>query len=94
MKYFTKQNSSLCCLHCKIGIQIINTVYTSKERQKKKPPPQNIVLNLIFIIWNFLRIFSIKNSPIGIVKLNLPEEMKYDADFVQKWAQKGMLERP
>ena len=42
----------------------------------------------------FLRIFSIKNSPIGIVKLNLPEEMKYDADFVQKWAQKGMLERP
>ena len=39
----TKQKSLMCSLHGKIGIQINNTVYTSKEKnyqfspKKKKP---------------------------------------------------------
>ena len=33
MKHFTKRNSSLCRLYGKIGIQINNTVYTSKEKK-------------------------------------------------------------
>ena len=32
MKHFTKQNRSLCNLNGKKGIQINNTVYTSKEK--------------------------------------------------------------
>ena len=52
MKHFAKQNSSLCSLHGKIGIQMNNTVYTSKEKNyqfsSKKPsatkhsPPSNV----------------------------------------------------
>ena len=51
MKHFTKQSGSLCSLHGKIGIQMNNTVYTSKEKKyeftSKKPsatkhsPPSN-----------------------------------------------------
>ena len=41
MKHFTKQSSSLCSLHGKIGIQMNNAVYTSKEKNyefsSKKP---------------------------------------------------------
>ena len=41
MKHFAKQNSSLCSLHCKIGIQMNNTVYSSKQKNhqfsSKKP---------------------------------------------------------
>ena len=32
MKHFTKQSSTICSLHGKIGIQMKNTVYTSKEK--------------------------------------------------------------
>ena len=40
--HFTIQSSSLCSLHGEIGIQMNNTVYTSKEKKKyefssKKP---------------------------------------------------------
>ena len=61
MKHFTKQNSSLCSLHEKIGIRINNTVYTSKEKNYqfslKNLPLQNIVPHLMFITWNFIAIF-------------------------------------
>ena len=56
MKHFTTQNNSLCRLHGKIGIQINNTVYTSKEKnyqfslKKKTTPPQNIVPHLDFFL--------------------------------------------
>ena len=35
MKHFTKQRSSLCSLHGNIGIQMNNTVYTSKKKNYK-----------------------------------------------------------
>ena len=59
---FTKQSSPLCSLHGKIGIQMNNTVYTSKEKNyefssKKNLPLQNIVPHLMFIILNFIAIF-------------------------------------
>ena len=63
MKHLTKQSSSLCNLHGKIGIQMNNTVITSKEKiliinfLLKNLPLQNIVPNLMFIIWNFSAIF-------------------------------------
>ena len=72
MKHFTKQSSSLCSLHGKIGIQMNNTVYTSKEKNyefsSKKPsatkhcPPSNVY----YIV--FYRNFLFQYSLIGIVK--------------------------
>ena len=72
MKHFTKQSSSLCSLHGKIGIQMNNTVYTSKEKNyefsSKKPsdtkhsPPSNVY----YIV--FCRNFLFQYSLIGIVK--------------------------
>ena len=35
MKHFAKQNSSLCSLYGKKGIQMNNTVYTSKQKNDK-----------------------------------------------------------
>ena len=87
MKYFTKQNSSLCSLHGKIGNQINNTVYISKVKNNnfllKNLPPQIIVPHLMLIPSNFIAIFNgiYKFSLIGIVKPDLREEMKYDAEF-------------
>ena len=68
MKHFTKQNSSLCSLHGKIGIQMNNTVYTSKEKNQfsfffflKTLPLQNIVPHLMFIIAvRFLEMLDVK----------------------------------
>ena len=61
MKHFAEQNSSLCSLHGKIGIQMNITVYTSKQENDKFPsknlPLQNIVSYLLFITWNFITIF-------------------------------------
>ena len=72
MKHFTKQSSSLCSLHGKFGIQMNNTVYTSKEKNyefsSKKPsatkhsPPSYVYY--IDIYRNFLFQYSL----IGIVK--------------------------
>ena len=72
MKHFTKQNSSLCSLHGKIGIQMNNTVYTSKEKNyefsSKKPsatkhsPPSNVY----YVV--FCRNFLFQYSLIRIVK--------------------------
>ena len=71
MKLFTKQNSSLYSLHGKIGIQIRNTVYTSKEKNEqfkkknsatKHSPPSNV-----YHI-EFYRKFLFEYSLIGIVK--------------------------
>ena len=72
MKHFTKQSSSLCSLHGKIGIQMNNTVYTSKEKNyefsSKKPsatkhsPPSNVY----YIV--FCRNFLFQYRLIGIVK--------------------------
>ena len=46
----------------KVEIQINNTVYTSKRQIHnfllKNLPPQNIVLNLMFIKWNFIAFFK------------------------------------
>ena len=73
MKHFTKQNSSLCSLHGQIGIQMNNTVYTSKEKKcefsskkssaTKHSPPSNVYY------MEFYRNFSFEYSLIGIVKL-------------------------
>ena len=60
MKHFTKEKRSLCRLHGKIGIQINNTVYTSKEKNyqcsSKKPSatkhsPQSNVYNMDIAIF-------------------------------------------
>ena len=58
MKHFTKQSSSLCSLHGKIGIQMNCTIYTTKEKKyqfssktlsaSKHSPPSN-VNNMEFI---------------------------------------------
>ena len=37
MRHFAKQNSSICSLHGKIGIQMNNTVYTWKRKNYKFP---------------------------------------------------------
>ena len=75
MKHFTKQIRSLCSLHEKIGIQMNNTVYTSKEKNyefsSKKPsatkhsPPSNVY----YIYIEFYRNLLFQYSLIGIVKL-------------------------
>ena len=62
MKHFIKQIRSLCSLRGKVGIQMNNTVYISKEKNyefssKKKLPLQNIVPHLMFITLNFIAIF-------------------------------------
>ena len=72
MKHFTKQSSPLCNLHGKIGIQMNNTVYTSKEKNyefsSKKPsatkhsPPSNVY----YVV--FCRNFLFQYSLIRIVK--------------------------
>ena len=73
MKHFTKQTSPLCSLHGTIGIQMNNTVYTSKQRHyqfsSKNPsatinsPQSNIYFMEFFL--NFLFEYNF----IGIVKL-------------------------
>ena len=74
MKHFTKQNRSLCSLHGKIGIQMNNTVYTSKEKNyqfssKKKPSAtKHSPQSPMFITWNFIAIFLFEYSLMGIVK--------------------------
>ena len=72
MKHFAKQNSSLCSLHGKIGIQMNNTVYTSKRKNyqfsSKKPsatkhsPLSNV--SYMEIYRNFLFEYSL----MGIIK--------------------------
>ena len=63
MKHLAKQNSSLCSLHGKIGIQMNNTVYISKQKnyqfssKKKNLQLQNVVPYLILITWNFIANF-------------------------------------
>ena len=74
MKYFTKQSSSLCSMHGEIGIQMTNTVYTSKEKNYKfcyeKPsatkhcPPSNVYYvefnrNILFA-YSLMGIFKLK----------------------------------
>ena len=61
MKHFTKQSSPLCNLHGKIGIQMYNTTYTSKEKNyefsSKKPSATKHSPHLMFIILYFVAIF-------------------------------------
>ena len=72
MKHSTKQNSSICCLNGKIGIQSNNTVYTSKEKINnlllKILPPQNRFALLMFIIWNFIVFWNFESLYIACVK--------------------------
>ena len=66
MKHFTKQSSSLYSLHGKIGIQMNNTVYTSKEKKhefsSKKPsatkhsPPSNVYYMEFYRIFFYFNI--------------------------------------
>ena len=48
---------------------------------EKNLPPQNIAPHLMFIIWNFIAIFEVEYSLIGIVKPKFSRGMKYDAEF-------------
>ena len=50
----------------------------------KTLPPQNIVPNLMFIIWNSIAIFKLNIVYLELLDLNLPEEMKYDAEDLSK----------
>ena len=71
MKDFVKQNSSLCSLHGKIGIQINNTVYTSKgkiNKPSKKPSATKHSTPSNVYYMDFYRKFVIEYSLIGIVK--------------------------
>ena len=72
MKHFTKQNSSLCSLHGKIGIQMNNTVYTSKEKNyhffpKKPSATKHSPLSNVYYM-EFYRNFLSEYSLMGIVK--------------------------
>ena len=66
MKHFVKQNSSLCSLHGKIGIQINNTVYTKREKLtisfykpfRHKTPPSNVYY-IHVIIYNIILYYII-----------------------------------
>ena len=72
MKHFTKQSNSLYSLLGEIGIQMNNTVYTSKEKNcefsSKKPtatkhsPPSNVYF------MEFYRNFLFEYCLIGIVQ--------------------------
>ena len=91
MKHFTKQNSYLCSLHGKSGIQINITIYTSKEKKinnflvkknlsaTKLSPPSN-AKNTDFYR-NFIAIFSLNEIYLALQNLNLLEEMKYGAEL-------------
>ena len=69
MKHFTKQNSSLCILHGTIGIQINNTVYTSKQFFSKNPSAtKNSTQSNVYYMEFFLN-FLFEYSFIGIVNL-------------------------
>ena len=72
MKHFAKQNSSLCSLHCKIGIHINNTVYSSKQKNhqfssKKPSATKHSPLSNIYNM-EFYRNFLFEYSLTGIVK--------------------------
>ena len=56
MKHFAKQNSSLCNLHGKIGIQMNNTVYTSKQKNYLPSATKHSPSNVYYIKFyrNFL----------------------------------------
>ena len=71
MKHFTKQSSSLCSLHGKIGIQMNNAVYTSKEKNKfssKKPSATKHSSPFNVYYMEFYRNFLFQYSLIGILK--------------------------
>ena len=71
MKHYTKQNSSLCSLHGKIGIQMNNTVYTSKEKNyqfSSLKPSATKVPHLMFITWHFTTFVLFEYSLMGIEK--------------------------
>ena len=73
MKHFTKSNSSLHNLQGKIGIQINNTVYTSKDKTMfflKKTFCHKTVPNVYDM--EFYRNFFIQYSLVGIVKPIFP----------------------
>ena len=72
MKYFAKHNSFLCSLHCKIGIQMNNTVYLSKYKNyqfssKKPPATKHSPLSNVYKM-EFYRNFLFEYSLMGIVK--------------------------
>ena len=72
MKHFTKQSSSLCSLHGKIGIQMNNTAYTSKEKnnefssKKLSATKHSPSSNVYYIV--FYRNFLFQYYLIGIIK--------------------------
>ena len=71
MKHFTKQSCSLCSLHGKIGIQMKNTVYTSKEKNKfssKKPSAKKHSSPSNVYYMAFYRNFLFQYILIGILK--------------------------
>ena len=73
MKHFAKQNSSLCSLQCKIGIQMNDTVYSSKQKKyqislKKQPSAtKHSPLSNVYYM-EFYRNFLFEYSIMGIVK--------------------------
>ena len=86
MKHFAKQNSSLCSLHVKIGIQMSNTVYTSKRKRyqfsSRKPSATKIIPYIMFITWKFIAIFLFEYTLMGILKPEFTRRNEiYDAEF-------------
>ena len=47
----------------------------------KNLPPLNIVPRIMFIIWIFIAIFYLNIVYFALRNLELPEEMKYGAEF-------------
>ena len=72
MKHFAKQNSSLCSLHRKIGIQMSNTVYTSKRKNYQLPSKKPSAIKhspLIYVYYvEIYRNFLFEYSLMGILK--------------------------
>ena len=72
MKHFAKHNSSLCSLHGQIGIQMNNTVYTSKEKNyefssKKPSATKHSPLSNVYYM-EIYRNFLFEYSLMGILK--------------------------
>ena len=72
MKHFAKHNSSLCSLHGKIGIQMSNTVYTSKRKndqfssRKPSATKHSPLYNVYYM--EIYRNFLFEYSSMGILK--------------------------
>ena len=66
-----------------MAIKFIKVVLTDHfgTFSSKNLTPRNIVPNLMFPVWNFIAIFKLNMVKLALRNLNLPEELKSDAEI-------------